>query len=253
MNLAILKISGKFLEEFINTSAGADLIKNLRTKYSAVILIHGGGKVITEWMNELGLKSDFYKGHRITSKRTMEITAAVQDGLINSKLSAYLLTNGIKSIGLNGIDMNLFRAEYLNEKLGFVGNPIPISDTKWFRQLLSNNIVPIFSSICRDNKGNLMNVNADLFTGAVAKLFKANNVFFLSDVQGVKINGQFHNSLSVKDLHQGLNSGEISNGMIPKIQTCLSLLSNGVKNIWIGNEIKWNANNNYTRGTWIVN
>ena len=127
MELAIIKISGKSLEEFTSGTTGVSLIKNLQKKYSSVILIHGGGKIISDWSKRLGLEPNFHEGQRITCKESMEITAAVQGGLINSKLTAYLHNHSVQAIGLNGIDMNLFEAEYLNEKLGFVGNPIPHS------------------------------------------------------------------------------------------------------------------------------
>ena len=189
MELAIIKISGKSLEEFTTGQTGINLIKSLQQKYSSVLLIHGGGKIISEWSQKLGIQPNFYQGQRITCKESMEITAAVQGGLINSKLTAYLHTYRVKAIGLNGIDMDSFEAEYISDKLGFVGNPVAISDSKWIKDLLSNNIVPVFSSICRDRDGNLMNVNADLFAGALAKLLKADSVYFLSDTEGVKLNG----------------------------------------------------------------
>jgi acetylglutamate kinase len=249
MELAIIKISGKSLENFTTGQAGINLIKSLRNKYSSVILIHGGGKIISEWSQKLGIEPNFHEGQRITCKDSMEITAAVQGGLINSKISAYLQTNLVKSIGLNGIDMNLFEAEYFNDKLGFVGNPKPNSDSQWLKDLLRNDIVPVFSSICRDKNGNLMNVNADLFAGAVAELLKADSIFFLSDIEGVKLKGEFQNSLSVNDLHSGLSTGEITDGMIPKINTCINLLKSGISKIWIGNDL--NQNEKFMKGTWI--
>jgi acetylglutamate kinase len=251
MELAIVKISGKSLEDFTTGQSGVNLIKSLQKKYSSVILIHGGGKIISEWSQKLGIQSNFHEGQRITCKDSMEITAAVQGGLINGQISAYLQTNLIKSIGLNGIDMNMFEAEYINDKLGFVGNPVPNSDSKWLTDLISNDIVPVFSSICRDKVGNLMNVNADLFAGAIAKLLNADSVYFLSDIEGVKLNGEFQNSLSMDDLHTGISSGEITDGMIPKINTCIGLLSSGISNIWIGNKLEHHDYN--MKGTWIGN
>jgi len=249
MELAIIKISGKSLEDFITGQSGINLIKTLQEKYSYVILIHGGGKIISEWSQKLGIKPNFHEGQRITCKESMEIAAAVQGGLINSKISAYLQTNLIKSIGLNGIDMNLFEAEYISDKLGYVGNPVANSDSKWLKKLLKNNIVPVFSSICRDKQGHLMNVNADLFAGAIAKLLNADSVYFLSDIEGVKLRGEFQRSLSISDLQFGLSSGEITKGMIPKINTCISLINNGISNIWIGNELHHTQNK--FNGTWI--
>lgn len=251
MELAIIKISGKSLEDFTSGQTGINLIKSLQKKYKKVILIHGGGKIISEWSKKLGIQPNFYEGQRITCKDSMEITAAIQGGLINSKISAYLQTNFVKAIGLSGIDMNLFEAEYINDKLGYVGNPIANSDSKWLTDLLINDVVPVFSSICRDKNGNLMNVNADLFAGAIATLLNADSIYFLSDIEGVKLNGVFQNYLSMDDLHIGLSTGEITDGMIPKINTCINLLSNGISNIWIGNKIEENEYSQ--KGTWIGN
>jgi acetylglutamate kinase len=250
MNLAIIKISGKTLENFTTGKNGYNLIKNLKKKYSSVVLVHGGGKIISEWSQKLGIQPNFYEGQRVTCKESMNITAAVQGGLINSTISAYLQTNGIRSIGLNGIDMNLFEAEYVNEKLGFVGNPIPNSDYTWLKDLMKSDIIPVFSSICRDKKGNLMNVNADLFAGALANLMKADSIYFLSDIEGVKIKGEFQNSLSKDQIIQGLSTGEITDGMIPKINTCLNLLGKGISKIWIGNKLHHHENK--LKGTWIA-
>jgi len=252
MKLAIIKISGKSLNDFTESKNGADLIKSLKEKYSSVILIHGGGSLITEWSDKLGLQTSFHEGQRVTDSKSMEVTAAVQDGLINSKLNAYLMSNGIQSIGLNGIDMGLFTAEYIDNKLGFVGNPRSNLSYQWLERLLQDNIVPVFSSVCSDSGGNLMNVNADLFAGAIAKLLKAHTVVFISDVEGVKLNGKFQNSLSVDELHKGLSTGEINNGMIPKINTCINLIANGISNIWIGNKFSEINNFNSNKGTWIV-
>ena len=115
--------------------------------------------------------------------------------------------------------------------------------------MTKKNIVPVFSSICRDSNGNLMNVNADLFAGAIAKLLNASSVYFLSDTKGVKLKGEFQKSLSIDDLHIGLTSGEITDGMIPKVKTCINLLTNGIQKIWIGNKIENKELHN--KGTWI--
>lgn len=252
MSLAIVKISGKSLNTFTNSKIGSNLVNGLKEKYSSVILVHGGGNLITEWSHKLGIESSFYEGQRITDSKSMQVTAAVQDGLINSQLTSYLQSYSIQSIGLNGIDMGLFKAEYINDKLGFVGNPLPNQSYQWLEQLLYNKIVPVFSSVCSDDKGNLMNVNADLFTGAIAKLLKANTVIFISDVEGVKLEGKYQKSLSVDAINKGLTSGEINGGMIPKMNTCLTLLTNGINNIWIGNNFNEITNSESKLGTWII-
>jgi len=252
MNLVIVKISGKSLETFISSQTGVCLINELKEKYSSVILIHGGGNLITKWSNKLGLETSFFEGQRITDLKGMEVTVAVQDGLINSKLTSYLQSKNIQSIGLNGIDMGLLKAEYINDKLGFVGYPLPNQSYQWLIKLLRDGIVPVFSSVCSDDKGNLMNVNADLFTGAIAKLLKANTVVFVSDVEGVKLEGKYQKSLSVDEINKGLTSGEINGGMIPKMNTCINLLTNGINKIWIGNDFNEITNPKSKLGTWII-
>lgn len=249
MQIGIVKISGKSLKEFSANQNGIKLVKDLQKNYNGVILIHGGGKIITEWSQKLGLTPNFIEGQRITSKESMEVTAAVQGGLLNSKLCAYLQANRIKAIGLNGIDMNLFEAEYLNDKLGFVGIPKASSNFDWLIEMLKDKVVPVFSSICRDKKGNLMNVNADLFAGEITKLLRAKSIYFFSDIEGVKLNGKFQNQLTIFDLEKGLTSGQITDGMIPKINTCINLLNNGINKVWIGNKLK--VKNNNLNGTWI--
>lgn len=251
MNIAIIKISGKTIETFTEGSNGVKLIESLKERYNYVVIVHGGGKVISEWSQKLGVSPNFHNGQRITSKQSMEITAAVQGGLINSKLCAYLHAHSYNAIGLNGIDMNLFEADYLDKTLGYVGLPKSQNNSSWLLQMLQNNIFPVFSSICRDKIGNLMNVNADLFAGALAKTLKAKSVFFVSDIEGIKLNGKFQKSLTVSDLKNGISSGEITDGMIPKVNTCVNLIDEGIPQIWIGNDlIKSTINQN---GTWINN
>jgi acetylglutamate kinase len=187
----------------------------------------------------------------------MDVAAAVQSGLINSKLNAKLNAAGIESAGFSGIDRGSFVADYLNGKeLGFVGTPYLKGSVKWIINLLEQNVIPVFSSVCRDANGNLMNVNADVFTGAIAKAVHADTVFFLSDVEGVKINGKIKSFITEQEIVSGILSGEINNGMIPKLNSCSALIKEGIKNIWIGADLSEKAisqlNNKYENGTWIT-
>jgi len=123
--------------------------------------------------------------------------------------------------------------------------------------LINENVIPVFSSVCRDANGNLMNVNADLFAKSIALTLKADSVIFLSDVDGVKLDGNYKSFITDLEIIDGIKSGEINNGMIPKLESCIELLNNGINKIWIGKDfLELDLNNllskNNKKGSWIV-
>ncbi|HVO74513.1 MAG TPA: acetylglutamate kinase [Ignavibacteriaceae bacterium] len=256
MKIALIKISGKTINEFITTGNWVKKLKKLKKIYDGIIIVHGAGQDITSWAEKMGFESKFINGQRVTTPELMDVAAAVQAGVINSKLNAKLNSAGFESSGFSGIDRGSFVAEYLNGKeLGFVGTPYLASSVKWIIDLLEENVIPVFSSVCRDSHGNLMNVNADIFAGALAKAVFADTVFFFSDVEGVKINGKIKSFITEEEIENGILSGEINNGMIPKLKSCSALIKEGIKNIWIGSDLSDKAisqiNKKYENGTWI--
>jgi acetylglutamate kinase len=255
MKILLLKLSGKVMDDLFVNDFQIEIIKELKNSYDAVIIVHGGGIRITQWSEKLGIKTKFWNGHRITDSSTMEVVVAVQAGLINGKLVSRLQTNHINSIGLTGIDNGLFSAEYLNEELGFVGIPVFTGKKDWLISILKDGIVPVFSSVCQDNKGNLMNVNSDLFTKELAIAIQADTVIYLSDIEGVKINGFIQSHLTGTDIKTGFDNKQITDGMIPKLESCLDLLKAGINKVWIGNDLSAFNDSLETKlkGTWIVN
>jgi acetylglutamate kinase len=186
----------------------------------------------------------------------MDVVAAVQGGLINLKLVSYLQSNGIEAIGLSGVDRGIFKAKYLKEGIGFVGTPEQAGCNKWLGKLLDEGVIPVFSSICKDESGNLMNVNADLFANALAVSLKVDTVFFISDIEGVYINGICQYRLTQRQINQGILNNEITDGMVPKLLSCIELLSKGIDKVWIGNESEFvshkdNFKTSNIGGTWI--
>ncbi len=256
MKIAVIKISGKSVTEFLNDDKWINNIKKIQEVFDGAIIVHGAGVNITQWLNALGHKSKFIDGQRVTCDKTMEVVAAVQAGLLNSQIVSRLNANGIKATGLSGIDRGSFVAENINEDLGHVGIPVKVSSTDWILDLASENIVPVISSICRDKDGNLMNVNADLFTEALSTSINAECVFFISDVDGVKLNGNIQNVINESDILQGIDNGQISDGMIPKLNSSISLLKKGIKKVWIGSnkleELFNDTASKNSEGTWVV-
>ena len=256
MKIVLLKLSGKALDEFTTNHHHIDMMNTLKRYYDGVIIVHGAGKTISEWASAMNLASSFVNGQRKTTKEIMEVVAAVQGGLMNSKITSFLHANGIEATGLNGIDRDLFIADYLDKKLGFVGIPKLNGDITWLKDLMKSGVVPVYSSICRDVDGNLMNVNADFFAKELAISLSADTVLFVSDVEAVKIEGTNIHEMSEQDIKYGIEKGYISDGMIPKLESSIELINNAVKKVWIGNnpaKLKFkSAVLNNMSGTWIV-
>ena len=256
MKIVVLKISGKALNEFTENTKYLNLIHKLKKQYDGIIIVHGAGKMISEWSSALNITTSFVDGQRITTRKIMDVVSAVQSGLINSKIISYLQANGFEAAGYTGIDRGLFIADYLNEKLGYVGKPKLTGDVNWLIEMMKSGVLPIYSSVCRDNKGNLMNVNADVFTKEIAIALNAETVLFVSDVEAVSINGLQQQNLTEHKIKLGIKNGEITDGMIPKLNSCVELLQSGIEKVWIGNNpIDLKITNPYSdvwKGTWIV-
>ncbi|MFA3783686.1 acetylglutamate kinase [Melioribacteraceae bacterium 4301-Me] len=256
MKIAVLKISGKSLETFFDSNRWETPLKKLRMVYDGIVIVHGAGKNITEWSKALGHEVKFINGQRVTSKEVMDVVAAVQSGLLNSKIVSKLNSIGIKAIGLTGIDRGSFVAKIIDKNLGYVGIPELVKPIDWIYDLLNEKVVPVFSSICRDKEGNLINVNADIFTEVLSTSLKAESVFFLSDINGVIINGAVQKYINEREIIEGISNGEITEGMIPKLNSCVELLNKGIKKVWIGStnleSIFESVSNDQQVGTWIV-
>jgi acetylglutamate kinase len=256
MKIALLKLSGKTLTDFLSTNKWITAIQNLYKEFDGIIVVHGAGKDISEWSTKLGLKNEFLNGQRVTTSEQMNVVAAVQAGVANTKIVAKLVASNIEAVGHSGIDRGTFVAKYLNKDLGYVGKPELVGSTKWITSLLVKKVIPVFSSVCIDVEGNLMNVNADIFAEVMALSLNADTVFFASDIDGVIINGEVKDSLTEEEIINGIVGGEITDGMIPKLNSCMELLKKGINKIWIGSRLdNNNLKNNEVKngnGTWIV-
>jgi len=254
MKIALVKISGKTISEFLSTDKWIEIFKKLKLEFNGIVLVHGAGKSITEWSEKLGLETEFVNGQRVTTKEQMEVVAAVQAGVLNSQLTAKLNSSGFKAAGHSGIDHGSFVANYFNENLGYVGKPELVGSIDWINDLLAGQVIPVFSSVCADTGGNLMNVNADVFAESLAAAIKADTIFFVSDVEGVKINNSVRTTLTEEEITTGIVNGDITDGMIPKLQSCIQLLKKGINKIWIGAQINYQPKISIINsGTWIIN
>ena len=196
------------------------------------IIVHGGGKRISNKLNEIGLESKFIKGLRVTDKETIKV---VEEVLIdfNKEIINALDQQNCKSQSINSKENNILTVVQENEELGFVGSPINV-DQSIIDKIIADKKVPIIAPLGLDKNDQTYNVNADTAAGYIAKKINARRLIILSDVEGVLDNNKNLipeiNSESIKNL---IDNETITGGMIPKINNCLDVASNGVKGVVI--------------------
>ena len=196
------------------------------------IIVHGGGKRISNKLNEIGLESKFIKGLRVTDKETIKV---VEEVLIdfNKEIINALDKQNCESQSINSKENNILTVVQENEELGFVGSPTNV-DQSIIDKIIADKKVPIIAPLGLDKNDQTYNVNADTAAGYIAKKINARRLIILSDVEGVLDNNKNLipeiNSESIKDL---IDNETITGGMIPKINNCLDVASNGVKGVVI--------------------
>jgi acetylglutamate kinase len=196
------------------------------------IVVHGGGKRINNKLDEMGIKSEFIKGLRVTKKETVEV---VEQVLIkfNQEIVEALKKQSCNSETINSKQNNIIDVIKENEELGFVGTPIKINKTI-IDKIVNDKKVPVIAPLGLDQNNQIYNVNADTAAGSIAKKIEARRLIIMSDVEGVLDNDKKLipeiNSSTINDL---INSETITGGMIPKLNNCLDVASNGVKGVVI--------------------
>ncbi|MDA9606102.1 acetylglutamate kinase [bacterium] len=196
------------------------------------IVVHGGGKRINNKLDELGIKSKFIKGLRVTEKKTIEIVEKVLIEF-NQEIVEALKKQSCDSETINSKQNNIINVIKENEELGFVGAPTEINRTI-IDEIVNDKKIPVIAPLGLDKNNQTYNINADTTAGSIAKKIQARRLIIMSDVEGVLDNDKKLipeiNSNSIKDL---INSGTITGGMIPKINNCLDVASDGVKGVVI--------------------
>ena len=196
------------------------------------IIVHGGGKRISNKLNELGIKSNFIKGLRVTEKETIEV---VEQVLIefNSEIIEALKVQSCNSQTINSKENNIITVIQENAELGFVGTPTKI-DKAIIDKIVDEKKVPVIAPLGLDENNQTYNINADTAAGSIAKKIEARRLIIMSDVEGVLDDNQKLipeiNSNSIKDL---IDNEVVTGGMIPKINNCLDVARNGVKGVVI--------------------
>lgn len=200
-----------------------------------IVIVHGGGKEITETAYKLGIESQFVDGHRYTDKKTVDVVQMVLAGKVNKEIVNLINQNDGEAVGLSGVDNNLLLAEkYLEdgEDIGLVGK-IENVNVSFIELLLNNGLMPVIAPFGVGVDGTVYNVNADLAAGAVASALKAEKLFYLSDIEGVIAKEKLISTLKEQIARELVSDGAINGGMIPKVKSAYATLHSGVNKVHI--------------------
>jgi len=240
--LFVIKIGGNVIDSEKNLSAFLDDVAGIKGKK---ILIHGGGKIATRMGEQLGIAPNYINGRRITDAATIDLVTMVYGGLVNKKIIAQLQAKGCNAIGLTGADANIIPAEKRTVKeidYGFVGdvkeNKI---NTAILTSLLENSLVPVFAPLTHDEKGQVLNTNADTIASSLAVALSQKyqvRLIYCFEKKGVLENVEDDNSvitLITKDIYKYLlEHHKLFDGILPKIDNAFAAIDNGVQEVIIG-------------------
>ena len=196
------------------------------------VVVHGGGPQISELMRRLGKEPEFVDGRRVTDAETVDIVRMALVGKVNREIVARINRHGSYAVGLSGEDAGLIRVDQRDPRLGFVGDVRAIDPTIVHR-LLREELIPVIATVGVDDEGQAYNINADTVAGAIASAVDAEKLVYLTDVAGVYSDWPDESSLlgrvDIAGLQQLVAEGKVSEGMIPKVESCIDALRTGVR------------------------
>ena len=195
------------------------------------VVVHGGGPQISELMGRLGKTAEFKDGLRVTDAETVDIARMVLIGQVNPQIVSAINVHGDYAVGVSGEDGGLIRAVARNPELGFVGDIASINPDVLDR-LLDDEFIPVVATVGADAEGQAFNINADTVAGEIAAALGAEKLVYLTDIDGLRCDIADAASLirqtTPDELEQLISDGTIDGGMIPKVESCISAVRNGV-------------------------
>lgn len=238
----LIKLGGSAME---NEENWKRVIRDIALlKYVGInpVLVHGGGKRISYYMEKLSLKARFIEGERVTDEETMKVVKMVLLGLINKELVNQLNSEGCQAIGISGEDGNLIQARRKKDKsLGLVGEVEKVNP-EIIKRLINEDYLPVVASVGRSPEGLSLNINADLVAGALAAALKADKLVFLTDVDGLfaDVSGKkkLISEIDSKGVEKFIKTRKEIGGMLPKLKGAIEAIKGGVKRVHILNGAK---------------
>jgi acetylglutamate kinase len=234
----VIKYGGSIMnDDSLKKKFASDIVL---LKYVGInpVVVHGGGKEISRWMEKIGKEPSFVDGQRVTDAETMEITEMVLSGKINNEIVTLINSIGGNAVGLSGKDANLFTAKKITGKdqkdLGFVGEIVKTNEGL-LNTLQSANYIPVVSSVGQSLEGETLNMNADNVAAGLAIALHAQKLIYLTDIQGISKEGKFLEHITLFDAEELLNHPDIKGGMKPKLSCSVKALQQSVKDVHIIN------------------
>ena len=235
----VIKYGGHAMEnDALKASFAQDVVL---LKYIGIdpVIVHGGGPQIGDLLKQLGIKSEFVRGMRVTDAATMDVVEMVLAGKINKEIVSLINRHGGRAIGLSGKDGDLILARKLKLLVQENGHPAEIDigqvgevravNSAVLDALDKSDFVPVIAPIGVGEAGESYNINADVVAGKVAEALHAEKLILLTDVEGIRdASGALRSTLDVDQAREMIGAGVISEGMIPKVECCIDALRGGV-------------------------
>lgn len=238
--LQVIKVGGAALNDatWLDRFAGAAAVGSA----AARVIVHGGGPEITELSTRLGITTEFHQGRRVTSTAGLDVTSMVLSGRINKRIVRALRAHGIDAFGLSGEDGAAVTGELVEGgALGRVGRVAAVRKGV-FEALLSAGLVPVLSPVSIGSDFGSLNINADEVAAALAQQMGADELLFLTDVDGVRTGGSCLTAISVGEAQQLISSDVATGGMALKLRAAIVALRAGVARVRVGPlEMLWDG------------
>jgi acetylglutamate kinase len=232
----VIKYGGAVMTDDALKQTFAKDVTMLRKLGINIVVVHGGGKDITETASKLGIESRFVDGRRYTDEQMIDVVLMTLAGKINKEIAGFITKNSGNAIGLCGVDNGLIRAKKLegDVDLGLVGD-ITFINTAFLSLLMKNDMIPVIAPIGLGEQGELYNINADDAANEIATALKAEKLVYLSDTDGVIVDGQLVSTLSKSEANELIEQGKIYGGMIPKVNSAFEAIEAGVQKVHLIN------------------
>lgn len=231
MKTILIKCGGSTLEEL--SAEFFTSLQELKKQNYQIVIVHGGGPDINRMLEQLNVEPEYVNGLRKTTEETLKVVEMVLSGQTNRKLVQKLEMNHLPALGLNGSDVGLLKGSYINrEELGFVGEITEVN-SELLQSILDKGIIPVITPIAISADGTKLNVNADYAAAAVANALEVEQCLFVTDVEGIIIDGSLKEVLPAEEIDYYIKSGDIYGGMIPKVTSALSALQKGMDSVRI--------------------
>jgi acetylglutamate kinase len=229
----VIKYGGAAMkDEHLKESFAKD-VTILRKIGINIVIVHGGGKDITDLASALNISTRFVDGQRYTDEKMIDVVLMVLAGKLNKEVVNLINCNGGNAIGLCGVDNGLLKAKRNTEKdLGLVGE-VSLVNTGFINLLLNNGMMPVIAPLAVGEDNKILNINADLAAGTIATALKAEKLVYLSDIEGVLVDKKLVSSLTQTEAELLIERRAIHSGMIPKVRSAFATLDTGVNKVHI--------------------